>query len=192
MLDYLNTEKNFPCYIERVGQLCGDSIHGIWNTSEHFPLMFIGGSSLMHKMPALDTVVDWLPVDYAAMAIVDIMLHTAYRSSNREESVYHIVNTHTLCWSDLLEIMKAVGMKFETVAAGDWLESLAKDDSNPAYALSNFYNTSLKFFADMPIWKTDKTSAIAPVIGKSPVLDVTLFAKFLNHWKSIGFYDPSK
>lgn len=29
LLNYLKIEKNIPCYIERLGQICGDSINGI-------------------------------------------------------------------------------------------------------------------------------------------------------------------
>jgi thioester reductase-like protein len=191
LFDYLTTEKNFPCYIERLGQVCGDSVNGVWNRSEQYPLMFVGGGSVMHKMPALDTVIDWITVDYAAKTIADIMLRRAYSASNRDESIYHIVNPQLVNWSDVLEAMSASGMKFETVAPLEWVESLAKDDSNPAYTLMSFYDANFKESFKMPVWKTEKTAAAAPVIDQSPVLDAALFTKFLNRWESIGFYNPS-
>lgn len=192
LFDYLTTEKNFPCYIERLGQVCGDSVNGVWNTSEQFPLMFIGGGSVMHKMPALDTVIDWISVDYAAKTIVDIMLETAYLPADRDASVYHIVNPHLVQWSDVLEAMKNAGMRFETVDSLEWVETLAQDHTNPAYKLMSFYETNFKEAFKMPVWKTEKTSGMAPVLGKAPVLDTALFSKFLNHWQSVGFYNPSK
>ncbi|KAG1071379.1 hypothetical protein G6F42_026030 [Rhizopus arrhizus] len=78
LFNYLSTEKDFPCYIERLGQVCGDSVNGVWNVSEQYPLMFVGGGSIMHKMPNLDTIIDWAPCDVAAAAIVDIMLRVWY------------------------------------------------------------------------------------------------------------------
>ncbi|KAG1168167.1 hypothetical protein G6F36_012313 [Rhizopus arrhizus] len=110
LLTYLAQEKHMPCSIERVGQVCGDSVNGVWNTSEQFPLVLVAGGSLLHKMPRLESDVDWIPVDYAATAIVNIMLHP-----QQEESVYHIVNPATESWSDLLEAMRSCGMQFDTV-----------------------------------------------------------------------------
>jgi thioester reductase-like protein len=39
-----------PCYIYRVGQLCGDSNTGAWNTTEMYPLTLVGGGSYMKKV----------------------------------------------------------------------------------------------------------------------------------------------
>ncbi|KAI8636352.1 hypothetical protein BD408DRAFT_448490 [Parasitella parasitica] len=192
LFNYLTVEKNFPCYIERLGQVCGDSINGVWNVSEQYPLMFIGGGSVMHKMPGLDTAIDWITVDYAAASIADIMLRTAYLPANTEQSIYHIVNPHLISWSDILVAMKKSGMKFEVVEPTKWVEYLAQDDTNPAFRLMPFYqdNFSKESFR-MSVWRTEKTSAFTPIISKSPVLDADLFSKFLNHWKTVGFYKPT-
>ncbi|KAI8987327.1 hypothetical protein BDF20DRAFT_814613 [Mycotypha africana] len=191
LFNFLTTERNFPCYIERLGQVCGDSVNGVWNTSEQYPLMFVGGGSIMHKMPALDTVIDWISVDYASATIVDIMLRTAYSKANAKDSIYHIVNPRLVMWSDVLNAMKLAGMKFDVVSPAEWVESLAQDDTNPAYRLISFYETNFKKAFKMPVWKTEKTSTMAPVIQKSPVLDSTLFGKFLARWQFVGFYNPS-
>ncbi|CEP18042.1 hypothetical protein [Parasitella parasitica] len=191
LFNYLTVEKNFPCYIERLGQVCGDSINGVWNVSEQYPLMFIGGGSVMHKMPGLDTAIDWITVDYAAASIADIMLRTAYLPANTDQSVYHIVNPHLITWSDILLAMKKSGMKFEVVEPTKWVEYLAQDDTNPAFRLMPFYQDNFtKESFKMSVWRTEKTSAFTPIISKSPVLDADLFSKFLNHWKSVGFYKP--
>ncbi|CAO3642661.1 unnamed protein product [Cunninghamella blakesleeana] len=193
LFDYLTTEKNFPCYIERLGQVCGDSVNGVWNTSEQYPLMFIGGGSVMHKMPVLNTVIDWIPVDYAAQTIADIMLSTFYDAADRDHSVYHIVNPQLIQWKDVLQAMKSSGMSFDIVPPSDWVASLAQDDQNPAYTLMGFYETNFmeEEAFKMPVWKTTKTSTLAPILDKSPIIDTCLFSKFLKSWQSVGFYDPS-
>jgi thioester reductase-like protein len=187
LLNYLTNKKNFPCYIERLGQVCGDSTNGVWNISEQYPLMFIGGGSVLRKMPNLNTVIDWIPVDAASASIVDIMLRTAYLPANQDQSIYHIVNPRIVTWSHILEAMRESGMEFDTVSPSEWVESLSQDHTNPAYRLMSFYEANFKEFK-MPIWKTVKTSALTPLINQSPVLDATLFSKFLAHWKSVGFY----
>ncbi|KAI9483645.1 MAG: hypothetical protein EXX96DRAFT_648358 [Benjaminiella poitrasii] len=191
LFDYLTSEKNFPCYVERLGQVCGDSVNGVWNISEQYPLMFVGGGSVMHKMPNLDTIIDWITVDYAATSIVDIMLRTAYLNSDKDNSIYHIVNPHLIHWSDVLKAMKGAGMKFDIVSPTEWVDALAKDTSNPAARLLSFYEANFSDTFKFPIWQTKKTAVVAPIIDKSPVLDANLFSKFLNRWQSVGFYNPA-
>ncbi|KAG1464026.1 hypothetical protein G6F56_005164 [Rhizopus delemar] len=187
LLNYLTREKNFPCYIERVGQVSGDSVNGVWNTTEQYPLLFISGG-LMRKMPDLSTVIDWIPVDYAASTVVEIMLSTSHSSADEENSVFHIVNPRIEKWSDILEAMQSCGIEFDTIDPSQWVNELSKDNTIPSYRLMTFYEDSFKKDFKMPIWKTKKTSEIAPVITKSPIVDVNLFKKYLNHWKSVGFY----
>ncbi|GAA5802331.1 hypothetical protein HPULCUR_007795 [Helicostylum pulchrum] len=191
LFNYLTTEKKFPCYIERLGQVCGDSVNGVWNMSEQYPLMFVGGGSIMHKMPDLNTVIDWITVDYAAKVIADIMLRTAYLPANMDQSVYHIVNPNIITWNDVLEAMKDAGMKFDIIPPSEWVDILSKDDANPAFKLMSFYESNFREAFKMPVWETKKTSAMAPLITKSPILDTNLFSKFLTHWSTIGFYSPS-
>jgi thioester reductase-like protein len=191
LLNYLTKEKNFPCYVERVGQVCGDSENGVWNTSEQFPLMFIAGGSLMHKMPKLDTDVDWVSVDYAAATIVAIMISSSQLSADEDNSIYHIVNPHVITWEDVLTAMRSNGMKFDTVDPAEWVNVLSKDDTNPAYRLMSFYEDSFKNEFKMPIWQTKKTCDTAPILGQSPTVDPILFKKYLSHWQSVGFYNPN-
>lgn len=191
LFHYLTIQKNFPCYIERLGQVCGDSINGIWNMTEQYPLMFIGGGAMMHKMPGLNTHVDWITVDSAAAAIVDIMMRTAYLPATKNKSVYHIVNPNTISWNDVLEAMKDNGMTFDVVPSSNWVDLLTKNDTNPAYKLISFYEANFRGDFKMPIWETKKACALSPFLSKSPILDANLFRKFLTHWSSVRFYNPN-
>ena len=62
----------------RIGQLCGDGLNGIWNVTEAWPLMF-SSLKVVHCLPNLtNEKLDWLPVDIAARAIIQVassMLH---------------------------------------------------------------------------------------------------------------------
>ncbi|KAL7325927.1 hypothetical protein PS15p_208343 [Mucor circinelloides] len=191
LLNYLTAEKNFPCYIERLGQVCGDSINGVWNVSEQYPLMFIGGGSIMKKMPRLNTEIDWIPSNFAAAAIADIMSKTSHLPANTSESIYHIVNPRLIPWYGVLTAMRKSGMDFDIVEPAIWAEELAKDDTNPAFRLMSFYEVNFKGSFRMAVWKTEKTRALAPILSQSPVLDINLFRKYLKHWELVGFYKPS-
>ncbi|KAI8879659.1 acetyl-CoA synthetase-like protein [Backusella circina FSU 941] len=183
LLSLLATEKNLPCYIHRVGQMYGDTENGVWNYSEQFPLMFIGGSSVMGVMPILNSVIDWLPVDYAAKIIVEIMSET-YRGKTAQH-IYHIVNPHILRWTDILDILKSSGISFNTVSLSEWINMLENSPNNPALALLPYYESMLESSGEMPIWETDNTRQVAPTMNHIPLLDSNLFKKFLVHWNSV-------
>lgn len=192
LLSYLKAEKNLPCFIERLGQVCGDSMNGVWKTNEQYPLMLIGGGAMMHKMPALsdEMRIDWIPVDYAAQTIVDIMLHDQEFLISTEQSIYHIVNPNVIAWNNVLDAMKSSGMSFDIVSFPEWIELLAQNSQNPAYKLIGYYETNDTF--RMPAWSTKKTMEIAPIMKTSPVIDANFFRKFLDFWREIGFYNVSK
>lgn len=67
--------------------------------SEQYPLMMIGGGVEMKEMPDLGNMVkDWIPVDFAAASIVQIMLKVANDNTGSPEQVYHIVNPNMVTW----------------------------------------------------------------------------------------------
>ncbi|KAL0092094.1 hypothetical protein J3Q64DRAFT_1342074 [Phycomyces blakesleeanus] len=188
LFNYLTKEKNFPCIIERLGQVCGDSINGVWNTSEQYPLMFIGGGNAMKKMPSININVDWIPVDYASACIVNIMLKTAGDISSAEDSVYNIVNPRRVVWRDVLNAMRLCGMEFKTVTLEEWIAQLQQDDKSPASKLLPFYENTLKEFSEAQVWNTNKACYLFPSLEETPTFDARLLNKYIKHWKSIGFY----
>jgi hypothetical protein len=102
--------------------------------------------------------------------------------------VFHIVNPHLVWWKGVLDAMRSSGMHFDKVTPMAWVETLSKDDTNPAFRLMSFYQDHFKQLLNMPVWKTEKTMGVTPIIGESPVLDAALFSKFLGRWASVGFY----
>lgn len=189
LLNYLTAEKNVPCYVESVTQVCGDWEKGVWNTSEMCPLMFVGGSR-MCKLPDLGIMVDWITMDHAAKAISEIMLKTAYLPASKQQSVYHIFNPRLVKWRDVLESVKEADMRFEVVTPVEWLDALAKDESNPTFKLLAFYQELFLKSLKMPVWETKKTVVFTSVIEMAPVVDSRLLGKFFEQWKSVGFYKP--
>ncbi|CEJ01811.1 hypothetical protein RMCBS344292_15832 [Rhizopus microsporus] len=189
LMDYLVKKKNFPCFIERLGQVCGDTENGVWNILEQYPLMFMSGR-IMKKMPKMDIKVDWIPVNDAANSISEIVLHTVnadYKSL--DGFVFHIVNPNTITWSKLLHIMKNCGLNFESVTFPEWVELLSHtDDTNPASPLLPYYQANMDHLLNMPEWKTDKAAQMAPSLSKACPVGPDLFKKFLEYWKSIGYY----
>ncbi|KAI9278498.1 hypothetical protein BDA99DRAFT_492305 [Phascolomyces articulosus] len=77
LLVYLAEHKNMPCFIERLGQLCGDTSYGIWDINEKYPMVMQAGLAMkmMPDLTPLLSTIDWIPADEAAKTILEIMLY---------------------------------------------------------------------------------------------------------------------
>ncbi|KAL8671917.1 MAG: hypothetical protein Q9224_007602, partial [Gallowayella concinna] len=105
--------KKVDIAILRIGQLTSDTICGIWNTSEAYPLM-LSTAPILHALPDLGTLpLDWLPVDIAAKAVLEIAESMKKRRDEgvKEEErafpVFHILNPSTTpTWGDLVAVVR--------------------------------------------------------------------------------------
>ena len=136
----------------RVGQLAGDTEHGIWNDSEAIPLM-IYSATVIGALPSLDEMCNWLPVDQCASIIVELSgfqrLESAARSDlggagGGKEVFYNVRHPRPFHWTkDLLPTLAASGLPFEIVSIGEWirrLESSEQDpETNPSIKLLDFW-----------------------------------------------------
>ncbi|KAH7359181.1 hypothetical protein B0T11DRAFT_113000 [Plectosphaerella cucumerina] len=118
-----STSENPPALILRVGQLCGNQ-YGVWNASEAYPLM-LSTAVMTGCLPDLPgTVLDWLPVELAAEAVVEASLASGKPG---ELPVYHIANTRREpTWAQMLTWIRNSedGPNFEVVPAAQWVERL--------------------------------------------------------------------
>ena len=193
LFEFLWRDKGWPCMIERMGQVCGDNQNAMWNPSEMYPLMMIGGGDFLGKMPEFpNRTIDWLPVDYAATAIVDIMLKTSTFQVHQEH-VFHIVNPSTMPWSELLCNMRACGMQFDIVSPEEWVSLLSKHQNNPAYRLVSFMEATMKSsspLSNMQTRETKNSVNLTSALNEASTFDVDFMRKHLDYWKSSGYYKP--
>ena len=122
----------------RVGQLSGDTVRGIWNTQEAWPMM-LSSVKATRALPALEKEpLSWLPVDVAADAFLDAALALSGSEEGKNETekgvnemrVYHIINEHkTPEWMDLLQWLKRLE-DFEIVDVQEWLRRLEDLERN--------------------------------------------------------------
>lgn len=123
----------------RVGQLAGASDTGVWNAKEAWPLM-LSSVQETSALPDLEgEVLDWLPVDTAASAMVQGAERTIGAGESEGVEVYHVVNSHPRPeWSDLLRWAKE-RQDFETLPPPTWVERLEqlseKGSQHPALQL---------------------------------------------------------
>ncbi|ETS75819.1 hypothetical protein PFICI_12763 [Pestalotiopsis fici W106-1] len=122
--------------VVRVGQLCGNAA-GVWNASEAYPLM-LSTAKITGCLPDLqDESLNWLPVDQAAQALLEIIIHdTDGRRRTAPEPggaspVYHVLNPHRQpAWRDMLEWVQddkgSRSTSFEIVSPREWISRLEK------------------------------------------------------------------
>ncbi|CAG8590553.1 1859_t:CDS:1, partial [Scutellospora calospora] len=155
----------FKLDIHRVGQICGDSITGIWNTREHISLM-IKGAQIMKVMPdSYSSCVDWIPVDVVSQSIVEISLNAPFDNDNNEiVRVNHIINPKIISWNEFLKFLQQSGINFKVVSNKEWLNTLLKTpeyqdvDKNPLASLSGFFeNVICEFERYNPLFETQKS-----------------------------------
>jgi thioester reductase-like protein len=120
---------NIPLEVEilRIGQLCGDSRNGVWNKTEAWPLM-LSTINVVGCLPDLpDESLNWLPLDIAANAILDVVSYNGpEKTSTTEIPIYHILNPHsTPAWLEMLYWLREVeGDRLQIIEPAAWLQSL--------------------------------------------------------------------
>ncbi|KZW00808.1 acetyl-CoA synthetase-like protein [Exidia glandulosa HHB12029] len=172
----------------RIGQMVGDTVNGVWNETEAWPLM-IKGANTVGALPQTGEHPSWLPVDYAARAVKEIVLssHTSGRAT-----VYHVVNPNTSAsWDDLLAALHDSGVQFKAVPTEEWLRVLGdseKDpDRNPVIKLLGFFEKRYSSRRKPMVFLTEETSQVAPSIRDAPPVSKELVAKWVSHWRTVGF-----
>ncbi|KXJ90764.1 hypothetical protein Micbo1qcDRAFT_226787 [Microdochium bolleyi] len=120
--------------IIRIGQLCGNTRSGVWNASEAYPLM-LSTAKITGSLPRLpDQGLNWLPVDRAAAAVVEIAMSQSQNDKNETVQVYHVLQPNLRpTWDEMLHWLSEsnAGPKFTTVPPEQWLDKLTTALSAP-------------------------------------------------------------
>lgn len=174
----------------RIGQLVGDSTHGVWNETEAWPLMFRSAVST-GALPALEEEVGWLPVDQAGEAVAQAAL------ASSGDGVLHILNRHTAPFASILAGLRQAGVAFETVPRREWLRRLAESDpdvaANPTRKLLPFYEGRIGGDIEKarPAFDTRKAEERCQVMRGLGPIDDGLVSKWVEVWRESGFFPPS-
>jgi carbohydrate kinase (thermoresistant glucokinase family) len=177
-------ETGISARVLRVGQIIGDTVHGIWNDTEAIP-MILQAATTVGAIPALDENPLWLPVDTVAQGVTDISL------SNAGPDVMNIVNHQSFHWTrDLLPALRATGLQFEEIGQMEWVNRLRNSDPDP---IANPPIKLLEFFASKYnnnttkrpglTYDTKKARSFSPHLAAAPVLNRELVRKFIQHWR---------
>ena len=189
--------------------MVGDTTNGIWNESEGIPLIIKVSLKLLRSsllpnpmyldmqcadtmgiLPELDEQVSWLPVDYAAKSIVELVNLPA---SPADCPVYHVLHPTRIPWSSILTSLQTTHLEFKRVPRHDWLKALRASDAdehrNPSRKLLAFYEAKYggekeKTGAGLCV---DKTVEVSRWLREMPVVGEGLVAKWIGAWRESGF-----
>ncbi|KAL1793095.1 hypothetical protein ACET3X_008077 [Alternaria dauci] len=160
--------------VVRVGQLAGDSMSGVWNTKEAWPMM-LSTAKLIKCLPDLGSEpLDWLPVDVAAKSFLEA---TGPTKGEEGMPVFHVLNPHQEpSWNQMLQWLQKKG-EFEIVAPKVWVERLehAGDSDHSALKLLGLwkesYGSGIEDNTSRPQFSTTETSKCVPALRDVKPLD---------------------
>lgn len=171
----------------RIGQMVGDTVNGVWNETEAWPLMFKGANTVGY-LPTNNDSVAWLPVDHAGQAIAQVVL----RPSPPKSIVYHIVSPEQTPWNDILAGLRDAGVRFDAVEPAEYIRKLNESEKdpekNPVIKLLPFFTARYSGPAKKAIvFRTDETAKVVEGIRTAPPVTRELVRKWVESWREVGF-----
>ena len=175
----------------RIGQLCGDGQAGVWNVTEAWPLM-LSSTAVTGALPKLEETLNWLKVDIAAAAVVEVAMSLADQSPRTgsevdDVRVYHVINSQKEpTWDDLLAWVKTRRPDIEVLPPADWVTRLENLEGpgrdHPARKLLGLWKAAYcgPTGTDDSIeasFAMGRTLEMAPVLGGVKPLDEDYFVK---------------
>ena len=114
----------------RIGQVVGDTEHGMWNEGEMIPLI-VRSAVTMGVLPELDMICRWLPVDDIAGTIVEFagLSSSAAEPQDthapKEERFYNILSPQPFPFTSFLSALASTNLlPFTPVPTSTWLARL--------------------------------------------------------------------
>lgn len=182
----------------RIGQICGSTTTGAWNTTDWVPII-VKSSLTLKCFPDLEGTVSWLPMDVTANTIRDIVL-----SSSPTPEVVNLVHPHPVPWTSIFTTIKTVlGTDLPLIPFPEWVakvEALSAgagaDDlqSLPAIKLLSF----LKGFGSAregeerdaggsPKFETTKAETASETLRSAESVNEKCVALWIDYWRKKGF-----
>ena len=176
----------------RIGQISGDTKHGIWNATDHVPVLLRGCQELGAIPRDWLPVVSWTSVDDVAQTIVDVVL-----DRERGTGTFHVSNPKPTPWIELMPAVRSMletkknGKPLEVISMKEFVEQLKNSDQsaedNPAIKLIAFFETNMAGKGIRCSLAIDKTKTVSPSLAHVKPVDESAMRLFVDYWKGIGF-----
>jgi hypothetical protein len=128
----------------------------------------------------------WLPVDVAAAALAEIVLH-----SGDAAPVYHLENPVRQPWEGVLEILRnKLRLIGKAIPFDQWwkLVEANNDERNVAKRLAKFFHEDFHRMADgTVVLETKKARGVSKTLRDCRGVDKVLMERYVDAWRNSGF-----
>ncbi|KAG1862520.1 L-aminoadipate-semialdehyde dehydrogenase [Suillus subalutaceus] len=176
----------------RIGQMVGDSQNGVWNETEAISLI-IKCADTIGILPNLEESVSWLPVDYAAKVILDLVNIPPQHLPLGECPVWNVIHPKFVQWTSILSSLQHSGLKFKALPRHEWMKALRASPidevNNPSRKLLTFFENKYgqeELTTRYPLL-TVETEKASKSLRSAPIADVGLVGKWVAAWRETGF-----
>lgn len=180
---------DLPVQILRVGQIVGDSTHGIWNPKEAIPLT-VQTALTTGALPVRDggDLHFWLPVDIAATAIIELAFRSRSDDKGNEARVFHVSSATPLRWNtEFLPSLASNNLSFEAVPQEEWVRRL--ESAVPDHRLLQFFKRTYGVVGDeqdpkpaQGLVDLSEARKHSNALRGNTKVDEELIGKFLSYW----------
>jgi len=196
----------------RIGQLTGPEGSGVWNESEHFPIV-VRASQKIKALPIIQGVcppsifrwvnllkascclqsLAWMPVNRAGNILVELLFSRGFRP------FYHLENPSRQSWDGILRHLTSIlGCKdapFPLVPLTDWIRCVREFGEDPsiniAFKILGFLERDFeRMSSGTVILRTALTREDSPTLVRSTALDSMHLEKYVAYWKSVDANFP--
>jgi thioester reductase-like protein len=187
--------RKIPVSIYRPGFIGGHSKTGkeLSAASQLF-CAFVAGAGRMGAVPALEKMLDIVPVDYVASAVVALALQEPSASRSR-----NLVNPSPLPQDELYAILRRERLTLAPVPFGRWRERVLRlpreDAGNPLARFALYYRSLTpqlmlrieRLFAQrMPVDDEATRAELAALDILCPAFDAALVQTYVRAWEEAG------
>jgi thioester reductase-like protein len=217
LLAHAASKHDLEVKIIRLGIISGASkSNGRWNSADWIPALILGSKalgilprSLSGKGIESEDIIDWVPIDVAADAIVELSLGNVTHP-NHSVNVFHILNPHQTTWKALLpsisaSLQSSAHSYIQIVSSAEWISNLRtsastlltsnKDVSdettdssireNPALKLIAFFDTRFGANGQGRVtrkWEYNRVERTSRNLRSAPAIDEIMMARWIGQW----------
>lgn len=184
LCDRASQQTGLKARVLRVGQIIGDTQHGVWNETEAIPLI-LRTAETVGALPELDEYPYWLPVDVVARAFSEIAC------SGADSGVMNVVNNKPFHWTrDLLPLLREAGLQFDAIPQQEWIRRLRASEQdpskNPPIKLVDFFAS--KYDNDKPrrslAHATSRAQSFSPSLQNAETIHKDIIGKIVTQLRS--------